>query len=92
MPSPFPGMDPYMEGKRWWEVFHTAFVIGMMDALNCRLSPKYVASLKQRRYIEEHHRAIRRNVSVIAVSRSDIHDGGLAVAEAVDAETDTDEM
>ena len=92
MPSPFPGMDPYMEGKHWREVFHTAFIVGMMDALNSRLSPKYVASLKQRLYIEEHRRAIHPDVSIIAVPRSDIRGGGLAVAEAVDAETDTDEM
>ena len=92
MPSPFPGMDPYLEDKRWWEVFHSRFIAGMMDALNSQLSAKYVASSEQRLYIEEHRRAIRPDVSIIAVPRSDIHGGGLAVAEAVDAETDTDEM
>ncbi len=92
MPNPFPGMDPYIEDKRWWKVFHTAFIVGLMDTLNSQLSPKYVASLGQRLYIEEHRRAIRPDVSVIAVPRSDIHGGGLAVADAVDAETDTEEM
>ena len=47
MPSPFPGMDPYTEDKRLWEVFHSRFIAGMMDALNSRLAPKYVAEVPQ---------------------------------------------
>ena len=92
MPSPFPGMDPYLEDKRWWEVFHTAFIVGLMERLNRSLPDQYVASSEQRLYIEEHRRAIRPDVSIIAVPRSDNLGGGLAVAEAVDAETETDEM
>ncbi len=93
MLSPFPGMDPYLEDKRWWEVFHSRFIAGMMDALNSRLSPKYVASSEQRLYIEEHRRAIRPDVSIAAVTRqSDVSGGGLAVAEAVETSTDCDEM
>ena len=92
MPSPFPGMDPYIEDKRLWEVFHSRFIAGMMDALNSRLSPKYVASSEQRLYIEQHRRAIRPDVSIIAVPRSDFANGGLAVADAVDADADTEEM
>lgn len=26
MPSPFPGMDPYLEESPWWELFHAWFV------------------------------------------------------------------
>jgi hypothetical protein len=26
MPSPFPGMDPFIEGQAW-EEFHTAFIV-----------------------------------------------------------------
>ena len=94
MLSPFPGMDPYLEDKRWWSVFHTAFIVGLMERLNRSLPDQYVASSEQRLYIEEHRRAIRPDVSIIAVPRSDIRSGGLAVADAVDAETDmgTDEM
>ena len=92
MPSPFPGMDPYIEDKRWWKVFHTAFIVGLMERLNRSLPDQYVASSKQRLYIEQHRRAIRPDVSVIALPRSDVRGTGLAVAEAVDAETDTDEV
>ena len=92
MLSPFPGMDPYLEDKRWWSVFHTAFIVGLMERLNRSLPDQYVASSEQRLYIEEHRRAIRPDVSIIAVPRSDIHSGGLAVANPVDAEMGTDEM
>ncbi|WP_369016122.1 DUF4058 family protein [Armatimonas sp.] len=26
MPSPFPGMDPYLEDRGVWEDFHTTFL------------------------------------------------------------------
>lgn len=92
VPSPFPGMDPYIEDKRWWEVFHTAFIVGLMERLNRSLPDQYVASSEQRLYIEQHRRAIRPGVSIIAVPRSDFHGSGLAVADAVDAVDDTEEM
>ena len=27
MPSPFPGMDPYLESQGWWQDFHTSSVV-----------------------------------------------------------------
>ena len=92
MPSPFPGMDPYIEDKLLWEVFHSRFIAGMMDALNSSLSPNYVAASEQRLYIEECRRSIRPDVSVVAVPRHDFDGGGLAVAEAVDVDHDEQEV
>lgn len=90
MPSPFPGMDPYLEDHRLWEVFHSRFIAGMMDALNAKLSSKYVATCEQRLYIEEQQRFIRPDVSLIGVPfRAD--DGAVAVAEKVATGTETDE-
>ena len=66
VPSPFPGMDPYIEDKRWWEVFHTAFIVGLMERLNRSLPDQNVASSEQRLYIEQHRRAVRPDVSIIA--------------------------
>lgn len=80
MLSPFPGMDPYLEDRRWWEVFHSRFIAGMMDALNENLSPKYVASSEQRLYVEEPQRFIRPNVAVIAVPVRE-PEGAVAVAD-----------
>ncbi len=80
MLSPFPGMDPYLEDRRWWEVFHSRFIAGMMDALNANLSPKYVASSEQRLYVEELQRFIRPDVSVISVPFRET-EGAVAIAD-----------
>src|SRR5215831_17508268 len=41
MPSPFPGMDPYIEGEEW-EDFHLLFVAELRRQLTPRLRPKYL--------------------------------------------------
>ena len=45
MPSPFPGMDPYIEAYGDWIDFHGAFMAYARDYLNDRLPAGYAASL-----------------------------------------------
>src|ERR671932_568899 len=47
MPSPFPGMDPYLEGDMWQE-FHETLASAIRAQLMPRLRPKYVALLAKR--------------------------------------------
>ena len=47
MPSPFPGMDPYLEGDLWQE-FHETLASAIRAQLMPRLAPKYVALLAKR--------------------------------------------
>lgn len=47
MPSPFPGMDPYLEGEMWQE-FHATLASEIRAQLLPLLSPKYVALLAKR--------------------------------------------
>lgn len=47
MPSPFPGMDPYLEGEMWQE-FHDRLANHISAQLMPRLRPKYVALLDKR--------------------------------------------
>jgi hypothetical protein len=47
MPSPFPGMDPYIEGQLW-PGFHTQFISQLQRTLSPLLRPRY------RILIEEH--------------------------------------
>lgn len=43
MPSPFPGMDPYIES--WiWSDFHTNVIVAIRDQLNPRLPKRYIAT------------------------------------------------
>lgn len=48
MPSPFPGMDPYIEAYGDWLDFHGAFMAYCRDFLNDRLPEGYAASLDTR--------------------------------------------
>ena len=49
MPSPFPGMDPYLEGSEW-DSFRAAFVVEIARQLTPRLRPRYFA-FTDRRFI-----------------------------------------
>ena len=51
MPSPFPGMDPYLEGPQW-ESFHFWFMGDIADALLSAIGPNYVVRPQQRVYVE----------------------------------------
>lgn len=51
MPSPFPGMDPYLEGPEWTD-FHTTFLVTLREELHRLLSPRYVVRVDRRVYLE----------------------------------------
>lgn len=52
MPSPFPGMDPYLEGGLW-TTFHFAFGAELVRQLAPRLRPRYLALPVERLVLEE---------------------------------------
>lgn len=51
MPSPFPGMDPYLEDQVW-EDFHFKFNSALSDVLTDGVEPGYIVRATQRVYIE----------------------------------------
>lgn len=53
MPSPFPGMDPYLEDDKLWPEFHHALVAGLYQALLPNLVDRYRARVGQRHYVVE---------------------------------------
>ena len=48
MPSPFPGMDPYLESPDVWPDFHDALTAQIRGELNRILPPAYYAQLEMR--------------------------------------------
>lgn len=48
MPSPFPGMDPYLEEPGLWSGFHQQFMTYIVAQLVPRLRPKYVPMMETR--------------------------------------------
>ena len=52
MPSPFPGMDPYIEAPDVWSDFHGGLANEIRTALNRQLRPRYVARMTPYYYNE----------------------------------------
>jgi Protein of unknown function (DUF4058) len=53
MPSPFPGMDPYLEEQKLWPVFHHQFIACLYQILLPGLVDRYRARIAQRHYLTE---------------------------------------
>lgn len=48
MPSPFPGMDPYIEDPEVWSDFHGRLAAEISSHLNKQIQPRYVARMTPR--------------------------------------------
>ncbi len=53
MPSPFPGMNPYVEKSDVWEDFHDRFIVFMAGALETQVGPNYLVKIENRLYVHE---------------------------------------
>lgn len=53
MPSPFPGMDPYLENPALWPDFHAGMIVAMRAELNRKLPPGYAARIDRHVWIHE---------------------------------------
>lgn len=51
MPSPFPGMDPYLEHPALWPGIHNWLIAALAEHLSPRLLPRYYVALEERLYI-----------------------------------------
>lgn len=53
MPSPFPGMDPYLEHPFLWPDVHNALVAELRRRLGPLLRPRYYVQLEERTYLAD---------------------------------------
>ncbi|MGB2609467.1 MAG: DUF4058 family protein, partial [Isosphaeraceae bacterium] len=71
MPSPFPGIDPYLESQGYWPDFHASLTTYCRDALNDVLPESYEARLgEQLRLVERREpqgRTVLPDVSVLTL-------------------------
>jgi len=65
MPSPFPGMDPYLEHPALWPGVHQGLITFMWTTLNAVLPPRYTASIGERLYVVQPERDIYPDVMVL---------------------------
>jgi hypothetical protein len=65
MPSPFPGMDPYLEDPALWPGMHQSLITYMRDSLNPAIRPTYNARIGERLYVVQAHRDIYPDVTLL---------------------------
>jgi hypothetical protein len=53
MPSPFPGMDPYLEHEKHWPAFQHQLVLALYQSLLPSLGDRYRARIGTRHYLTE---------------------------------------
>jgi hypothetical protein len=53
MPSPFPGMNPYLEQKSVWRGFHDRIITALSDALAPQVSPHFIVGIEEYLFIHE---------------------------------------
>ena len=53
MPSPFPGMNPYLEQEDVWQDFHDRMLPAISDALTPQVRPGYIVKIEEHIFIHE---------------------------------------
>ncbi len=53
MPSPFPGMNPYLEHPDEWQDFHDRFIVALSDALSMLVRPHFIVKVEHYHFIHE---------------------------------------
>jgi hypothetical protein len=53
MPSPFPGMNPYLEHPGVWVDFHDSLIYAIRKGLNGQIRPGYIAKVEELLFIHE---------------------------------------
>ena len=82
MPSPFPGMDPYLEMPHIFPNFHSRMITYLEDDVQTALPEPYFASSSERVWIEFSERYVEPDISVTRRRPRDEDadtDGGVAV-------------
>jgi hypothetical protein len=76
MPSPFPGMDPYLEHPEIWPGVHLLLIAALAESLTLQLRPKYAVSVEVKEGED-------------TVLESQVHQGYLEVREVATREVVT---
>ena len=65
MPSPFPGIDPYLESPLYWQDFHERFLPYAAEVLQPQLLHRYRARIGERVILEAVERTIIPDLTVV---------------------------
>ncbi len=81
MPSPFPGMDPWLEGEEVFPDLHESLIFLLKEAVNAALPPGYVATTKNKVWVDDELRR-EPDVALFGRDRDPNGNGGVVVALA----------
>ncbi|MBV8885021.1 MAG: DUF4058 family protein [Chroococcidiopsidaceae cyanobacterium CP_BM_RX_35] len=84
MPSPFPGMDPYLEYAAFWSSFHTRFIVAIADAIEPQLSSQYYVEVESRTYQSDEDEKILIGIpdAIVFAEKSNAQPSSVSVSEA----------
>src|SRR5688572_10124897 len=69
MPSPFPGMDPFLEDPAYFPGLHDKLIVYIVEQLQPRLPAPYFADINERVWVETSRRRINPDVDVYRRAR-----------------------
>ncbi|MBE9129617.1 MULTISPECIES: DUF4058 family protein [unclassified Coleofasciculus] len=68
MPSPFPGMNPYLESPQFWSEVHHRLITALADAIETELSLKYRVAIEKRTYLNNSDESVEVGIPDVAVT------------------------
>lgn len=68
MPSPFPGMNPYLETPALWSEFHSRMIVAITDALDDLLSRQYRVAVEKRVYLSQEDEQLLIGIPDVAIT------------------------
>ena len=87
MPSPFPGMDPFLEVSRLFEDFHSKFINYLQEFLADLVSEQYDVRVREKVYLvhsDEDDTVLAKRIEPdVAVTSRDLSGGSVATIESV---------
>ena len=73
MPSPFPGMNPYLENPDLWSGVHGRLIVAIANFLSPQLRPKYFVAIEERIYETIGDDRLLVDIPDVVVQRSQIN-------------------
>ncbi|MCP2728573.1 DUF4058 family protein [Limnofasciculus baicalensis] len=67
MPSPFPGMNPYLENPIFWSEVHHRLITAIADSIEPYIPPNYRVAIEQRTYLSDDSDSILVGIPDVAV-------------------------
>lgn len=86
MPSPFPGMNRYLENESYWQDFHQTFIPTARGTLSKQVSPNYFVRIEQYLFVHELPAEERRSSGRPDLFVKDVRPAGASPGKSAAAE------